>query len=414
MSDWAEIVRIAGRGDGATADGRYYRATVTGDRVRDAGGAVEIAPGPHHATPVCGHFPDCGGCAMQHVSDGYYSDWALDRLHRALIGIDIEATAPLHLSPPYSRRRAALRAVRRGKALTLGFNADSSHSLIDLSECHVLAPELFALVAPLRTLLAQALGEGQGAGISLTLSDTGVDVLLANVAAQTLKQIERLTDFAARHKLARLSVEGPAGVETIAEAQPPVLRFGGVPVVLPPAPFLQATRDGEAVLTAAVLAGVGDAPRVADLFCGLGTFALPLAAQQMGPLAARPNGAVRRRVLAADNAGPAMAALTAASRSAGLLLLPETRDLFRRPLDAAELKRFDAVVFDPPRAGAASQAAQLAQSGVPRVVAVSCNPVSFAADARALVAGGYRLRRLTPVAQFRWSPHLELVATFER
>ncbi len=406
MNGWAEIVRIAGRGDGATADGRYYRATVTGDRVRETGSRLEIAPGPHHATPVCGHFPDCGGCAMQHVSDGYYSDWALDRLHRALIGIDIEATAPLHLSPPYSRRRAALRAVRRGKALTLGFNADSSHSLIDLSECHVLAPELFVLVAPLRTLLAQALGEGQGAGVSLTLSDTGVDVLLANVAAQTLKQIERLTDFAARHGLARLSVEGPAGVETIAEAQAPVLRFGGVPVVLPPAPFLQATRDGEAVLTAAVLAGVDDAPRVADLFCGLGTFALPLAAQ--------PSGAVRRRVLAADNAGPAMAALTAASRSAGLLLLPETRDLFRRPLDVAELRRFDAVVFDPPRAGAAAQAAQLAQSGVPRVIAVSCNPVSFAADARTLVAGGYRLRRLTPVAQFRWSPHLELVAVFER
>lgn len=398
---WSDIVRIAGRGDGATEDGRYFRATVTGDRVREIGGSIEVEPGPNHATPVCGHFPDCGGCAMQHVSDAYYAEWALERLRRALIGVEIGEIAPLHLSPPRSRRRAALRATRRGKTLTLGFDADSSHSLIDLRECHVLVPELFALVAPLRALLGQALGEGQGAGISLTLSDNGVDVLLANVAAQTLKQIERLTDFAARHSLARLSVEGPAGVETIAEAQPPVLRFGGVPVVLPPAPFLQATRDGEAALTAAMLAGVGDAPRVADLFCGLGTFALPLAAN-------------RRRVLAADNAGPAMAALTAAARGAGLLLLPEVRDLFRRPMDVEELKRFDAVVFDPPRAGAASQAAMLAKSNVPRVVAVSCNPVSFAADARTLVAGGYRLVKLTPVAQFRWSPHLELVAVFER
>ncbi|HPU16595.1 MAG TPA: class I SAM-dependent RNA methyltransferase, partial [Polymorphobacter sp.] len=214
MSDWSEIVRIAGRGDGATQDGRYFRATVTGDRVRETGGVVEVEPGPNHATPVCGHFPDCGGCAMQHVSDAYYTQWALERLRRALIGVEIGEIAPLHLSPPRSRRRAALRATRRGKALTLGFNADSSHSLIDLRECHVLVPELFALVAPLRALLAQALGEGQGAGISLTLSDSGVDVLLANVAAQTLKQIERLTDFAARHGLARLSVEGPAGVET--------------------------------------------------------------------------------------------------------------------------------------------------------------------------------------------------------
>ncbi|TFU06379.1 class I SAM-dependent RNA methyltransferase [Polymorphobacter arshaanensis] len=401
MTDWAEIVRIAGRGDGATADGHYYRATVTGDRIRVSDGKVEVDPGPNHATPPCRHFPDCGGCAMQHVSDTYYADWALERLRRALIGVEIGEIAPLHLSPSFSRRRAALRAVRRGKALTLGFNADSSHSLIDLHECHVLVPELFTLLAPLRALLSQALGEGQGAGISLTLSDSGVDVLLANVAAQTLKQIERLTNFAARHNLARLSVEGPAGVETIAEAQPPVLRFGGVPVVLPPAPFLQATRDGESALTAAVLAGVGNAPRVADLFCGLGTFALPLAAN-------------RRRVLAADNAGPAIAALTTAARGAGLLLLPETRDLFRRPMDVEELKRFDAVVFDPPRAGATSQAVQLAKSNVPRVVAVSCNPVSFAADARTLVAGGYRLRKLTPVAQFRWSPHLELVAVFDR
>jgi len=409
MSAWAEIVRIAGRGDGATADGRYFRATVTGDRVRGSAGNAEVQPGPNHAVPVCGHFPECGGCAMQHVSDDYYAVWAVERLHRALNGIEIGATAPLHLSPPYSRRRASLRALRRGKTLTLGFNADSSHHLVDLHECHVLAPELFALIAPLRALLSVALGDGQGAGISLTLSDSGVDVLLANVVAQTLKQIERLTDFAAQHGLARLSVEGPAGVETIAEAQAPVLHFGGVGVVLPPAPFLQATRDGEAALCAAVLGGVGDAPRVADLFCGLGTFALPLAANKLLPLAAN-----KRRVLAADNAGPAMAALTAAARSNGLLLLPEVRDLFRRPMDVDELKRFDAVVFDPPRAGAASQAAQLAKSAVSRVIAVSCNPVSFATDARMLVAGGYRLKKLTPVAQFRWSPHLELVAVFER
>jgi 23S rRNA (uracil1939-C5)-methyltransferase len=398
---WAEIVRLAGRGDGVTADGRFFRATVTGDRVREEGNTVEIAPGPNHVTPVCGHFPDCGGCAMQHVTDAAYVEWSLARLRSLLDGIAVGRWEPMHLSPPRTRRRAALRAVRENGAMILGFNADSSHRLVDLRECHVLMPELFALVAPLRTLLSAALRAGQGAGVSLTLSDSGVDVLLANVAARKLREIERLTHFATKHSLARLSVEGPGGVETVAEANAPVLLFGGVPVILPPAPFLQATRDGEAALQAAVIAGCAGASRVADLFCGLGTFALPLAAA----------GA---RVLAADNAGPAMAALTAAARAAGLLLLPEVRDLFRQPLRVDELARFDAVVFDPPRSGAAAQAAQLAKSAVPVVVAVSCNPTTFTRDATALIAGGYRLDTLTPVGQFRWSPHMELVAVFRR
>lgn len=396
------IVRLAARGDGATADGRFIAGAAVGDRVRFEGDRVFIEPGPNHVAPVCRHVPDCGGCQLQHVSDAAYGDFVADRIARALapVGIVAGSMAPVAMSPPRSRRRASLRAVRRGGALTLGFNAEGSHRIVDILQCEVLAPELFALVAPLRVLLKAAVAEGQGAGVTLTASDTGIDVLLANVAAERLDAIERLTRFAADHDLARLSVEGAQGVETVALARQPMLALGGVPVALPPAPFLQATREGEAALVAAVAEAVGDAAQVADLFCGLGTFALPLSA--------------RARVLAADAAGPAVAALEAAVRQFRRPVQTAHRDLFRRPLAPDELRKFDAVVFDPPRAGAQAQAAMLAQSKVPVVVAVSCNPSTFARDAETLAKGGYRLERLWPVAQFRWSTHVELVARFVR
>ncbi len=399
--DWVDIVRLAARGDGVTADGRFVPATVPGDRVRFAPFAVES--GPDHATPPCRHFPDCGGCQLQHVTDDAYVRWVAARIVAALDagGVAIGAVEPVALSPPRSRRRASLRAAKRGGKLTLGFNANASHRIVDLHECWVLTPALFALVAPLRGLLAAALKDGDGAGISLTESDTGIDLLLANVGARRLADIERLTAFAAAQDLARLSVEGPDGIETVVEARPPVLRFGGVLVAVPPAPFLQATREGEAALVVAVLAASAGAGRVADLFAGLGTFALPLARA----------GA---RVLAIEGAQSAIEALSDAARASGVALAVEHRDLFRRPLTAAELGRFDAVVVDPPRAGAIAQVAQLAAAQVPRIVAVSCNPNTFARDAAILVEGGYRLERLWPIAQFRWSTHVELVASFVR
>lgn len=396
------IVRLAARGDGATADGRFVNGAAVGDHVRFEGGLAIIEPGPGHVDPVCRHVPDCGGCQLQHVTDAAYAEFVTDRIVRALAhsGVTVEWAAPVALSPPRTRRRASLRAVRKGGVLALGFNAEGSHRIVDIQQCEVLEPELFRLIAPLRLLLKAALGEGQGAGVTLTASDTGVDVLLANIAADTVKQIERLTAFAAAHDLARLSVEGAHGVETVTLARMPVLAMGGVPVALPPAPFLQATRAGEAALVAAVAEAVAGSTRVADLFCGLGTFALPLSA--------------RARVLAVDAAGAAVAALEAATRQFRRPVLTEHRDLFRRPLTAAELDRFDAVVFDPPRAGAEAQSVMLAASKVPIVVAVSCNPSTFARDAAILVKGGYRLVRLWPVAQFHWSTHVELVAEFRR
>ena len=398
MSDWLPIVRLGARGDGVTADGRFVPATVPGDAVRFD--PFELRAGPDHALPPCRHFPECGGCQLQHVGDQAYSAWVGARILSALNAarVAVGTVELVALSPPRSRRRASLRAVKRGGQLVLGFNADASHRIVDMHECWVLRPELFALVAPLRRLLAVLLRDGQGAGVSLITSDSGIDVLLAGVEATTLADIERLTAFAAAHDLARLAIEGEGGVEILTEARPPVLRFGGVSVYLPPAPFLQATCEGEAALQAAVQQACGGAGSVADLFCGLGTFALPLTA-----------GA---KVYAADASGPAVAALSAATR--GKPMLVEHRDLFRRPLTVTELARFDAVVFDPPRAGAAAQVAQLAAATVPVIVAVSCNPNTFARDAAALSIAGYRLDRLWPVGQFRWSTHVELVARFCR
>ena len=402
MTDSVPIVRLTARGDGVTADGRFVLGAAVGDHVRFESGSVVIEPGPGHVVAPCRHFPECGGCQLQHITDADYCSFVTDRIIKGLafVGIVPDWIAPVALSPPKSRRRASLRAVKRQGKLSLGFNAEGSHTIVDIRQCEILLPQLFDLVDPIRTLLKAAIPEGQGAGVTLTASDTGVDLLLANVQAEGLDEIERLTDFANANDLARLSIEGAHGVETLAMARLPMLAMGGVPVALPAAPFLQATREGEAALVAAVTESVGDAKHIADLFCGLGTFALPLSASA--------------RVTAADAAGPAVAALSAAARQHRRKLETAHRDLFRRPLTPDELAVFDAVVFDPPRAGAQSQAAALARSDVTTIVAVSCNPNTFSRNAETLHKAGYRLKKLWPIAQFRWSTHVELVAAFER
>ena len=402
MSDAETVVRLAARGDGVTSGGRYVSGVAPGDRVSFDGDVVAIEPGPHHQVPPCRHFPECGGCQLQHVDDTAYAEWVTARIVHALHGqgISPREIAPVHLSPPRTRRRASLRAVKRGRTLELGFNAEGSHRIVDMRECHILRPELFALVAPLRELLGGLLTDGQGSGVTMTLVEGAVDLLLSNIDARPLAMLERLTRFAIDHGLARLAVETAAGIDIIAQAGEPFVRLDGVPVTLPPAAFLQATLDGEAALQAAVTVATQGAKSCADLFCGVGTFALPLSRTA--------------RVLAADAAGPAVEALGAAARMAGRRVAVEHRDLFRRPLRADELKRFDAVVIDPPRAGAAAQMAELAKSKVPKVAAVSCNPNTFARDAALLVAAGYRLEKLWPVGQFRWSTHVELAAQFIR
>ncbi|WP_174275084.1 class I SAM-dependent RNA methyltransferase [Sphingomonas bacterium] len=393
------VLRLAARGDGVTEDGRHVALTAPGDSI-DAGGAV--VAGPHHATPPCRHFPRCGGCQLQHVDDEAYAEFLAQRVTGALASQRIAPPRllPAHLSPPRTRRKASLRAERIGNRVVLGFNEEASHRIVDMAECHVLRPELFALVAPLRAMLMPLLRRGRAGEVRMALSDQGVDLLLSGVTAEGLEASEAITGFAGAHGLARLAIDDGYGAQAWWEPRPVTVTLGDVAVALPPGAFLQATQDGEQALVDAVREAVGGAEAVLDLFAGLGTFALPLAA-----------GA---RVYAAEGARDAVLALKGAAGASKRAIAVEHRDLFRRPLDAKELARFDAAVLDPPRAGAKEQAPALAASAIGRIAYVSCNPATFARDARTLIDGGYALEWVRPVGQFRWSTHVELVALFTR
>ena len=377
------VVRLAARGDGVTESGRFVPMGAPGDLVADDG---TVAPGPNHQHPPCRHFPECGGCQLQHVDDAAYADYLVERIASALAaqGVAAGEIRTPHLSPPRSRRRATLKAAGG----SVGFNAGASHRIVDMRECHILRPELFALVAPLRRLL-----KGRASAV-MTLADQGIDLLLEGVAAEGLEAAESFTAFAREQGLARLALDDGYGPQTVWEPEAATVTLSGRPVALPHGAFLQATADGEAALVAAVRETLGEAGVVADLFAGLGTFALALTA----------------RVYAAEGARDAALAL----KTAGPALFVEHRDLFRRPLESAELDRFEAVVLDPPRAGAREQIARLAASGVARIAYVSCNPATFARDAKALLDGGCWLDWVRPVGQFRWSTHVELVGCFTR
>lgn len=391
------IVRLAARGDGVTASGRYVAGAAPGDTV-DAHGLV--TRGPHRREPPCAHYPACGGCQLQHVDDAAYAQFLIDRVAGALLAQGLppaDIRAP-HLSPPHARRRVALTAERTGKAVRLGFNAAKSTQLVDIQTCPVLDARIAALIAPLRALLAFAMPSRGRVRVRMTVCDQGVDLHVAGVSLTGWEQQERLLAFAADHALARMSLEDDGAAATIWEPEPATITLGGVAVPLPADAFLQATADAEAALVAGVIEALGDAAPVADLFCGLGTFAL----------------ALDRAVHGAEGARDPAFALQGAARLARRPVTVEHRDLFRRPLSAAELGRFAGVVLDPPRAGAEQQAMQLAASPVPLIAYVSCNPATFARDLRLLSDGGYRLDWVRPVGQFRWSTHVELIAALRR
>jgi len=386
------IVRIAARGDGVTESGRHVPFGVPGDSLLDDG---SIDRGPHYQTPPCRHFPECGGCQLQHVDDEAYRGYLVSRVETALAqhGLTAIIREP-HLSPPNSRRRATLHALRTAGGVVLGFHAAKSHRIIDMRENHILRPELLALLEPLRDLLGRMLRPRQIAEVQMTLADQGVDLLLKGVHADGLDAVEMLTRFCERYRLGRLSVDLGFGPEALYEPAPATVTVSGTSVLLPQGAFLQATVDGEEALVAAVRDAVQTSRRTADLFAGLGTFALSLEGRVYAA------EAVRDAVLALKQAAPGVAV--------------EHRDLYRRPLDADDLDRFEAVVLDPPRSGAEAQVSLLANSSVERLAYVSCNPATFARDAGLLVAGGYTLQWVRPVGQFRWSTHVELASCFTR
>lgn len=396
MSGAEEIIRIAAKGDGVTASGRHVAGTAPGDMVGDEG---TITRGPHFAEPPCGHFGNCGGCELQHVDDAALTDMVTGRVVHAAQsqGMEPAVIRPAHLSPPRTRRRATLHAVNGGSRALIGFHARGSHRVVDLRECHVMAPPLFALVGALRDYLSKRKSK-YSAEIDLALTDQGVDCAIRNLKVEGLEQTEDLLDFCRDNGVARLSLDQGYGAETFWEPEPVTVALGGVPVPYPSGAFLQATQDGEDALTGAVREWLHGCTQVADLFAGLGTFAFALAPTMS--------------VTACEAARDAVLACKAAAARYRLPVEAVHRDLFRNPLQPAELARFDGVVIDPPRAGARTQVEQLAASGVNRIAYVSCNPSSWSRDGALLAAAGYRLAEVRPVGQFRWSTHVELASLF--
>ena len=396
MSEPEEIVRVAAKGDGVTASGRHVPFSAPGDMV-GADGA--LLPGPHHAVPPCRHFGTCGGCQLQHLDEESLAAFVRDRVINAAEGQGLvpETVAAVHLSPPRTRRRATLHAANGGGRPLIGFREAGSHRIVDMRECHVLAPELFALVEPLRRMLGGRRGK-YALSIELTLVDQGVDCAISGLELDGLEQTEALLEFCREQRLARLMLDQGFGPEAFWEPEPVTVTLSGVPVAFPSGAFLQATRDGEAALVGAARAWLAGTERVADLFSGLGTFAFALEAP----------------VLAAEAARDANLACRGAAARAQRPIEAVHRDLFRNPMRAEELRGFDGVVLDPPRAGAREQVAQIAQSGVARVAYISCNPSSWARDGAMLKDAGFRLAELRPVGQFRWSTHVELASLFVR
>ena len=400
MNEGERILRIAAKGDGVTGSGRHVSRAAPGDLVH-ADGSLE--PGPHHADPPCRHFDRCGGCQLQHCDEEALAQFVSDRVVHAAQGqgLDPQAVAPVHLSPPCSRRRATLHAANGGGRALLGFRESASHRIVDMRECHVLRPELFALVEPLRAYLSKRRGR-YSADVELTLVDQGVDCSIKGLELDGLEATEDLLDFCREHSLARLSLDQGYGLETFWEPDPVTVTLGGVPVAYPGGAFLQATVDGEAALVRAARDWLSGCEKIVDLFAGLGTFAFALAQQ--------PGGA--GQVLAAEAARDAHLACKNAAARFGQPVQAVHRDLFRNPLRCEEVAGFDAVVLDPPRAGARHQVEQLAGSGVRRIVYISCNPSSWSRDGAPLAQAGYDLAQLRPVGQFRWSTHVELASLF--
>jgi 23S rRNA (uracil1939-C5)-methyltransferase len=406
-----EILRVGAQGDGVAEGPVYAPFTLPGERVlakvqAGRGEVAEVlAPSPERQAPVCPHFHACGGCALQHWSEPGYLDWKAGIIREALSReeLETEILAPL-ACPPGSRRRLALHARpgREGEA-RLGYKARGSWTLVEITVCPIADPRLVENFPALRRLAAAFLEHPRSAPtLHVTWTETGLDVDVTGVERRTggLSADARLkaAEAAQAADLARVTLAG----EIVYQARRPMVRLGQAQVVLPPGGFLQATQRAEQAMGDFVMAAAAGADKVADLFCGVGTFSFRLAE--------------RAQVLAADASAEAIGALNAALGGAPGLrpITAEARDLYRRPVLAQELKGVGAVVFDPPRAGAAAQAAQIAASGAGRAIGVSCNPATFARDARILVDAGFALERVLPVDQFLWSPHVELVGVFSR
>ncbi|MEO6842841.1 MAG: RNA methyltransferase [Bradyrhizobium sp.] len=372
---------------------------VAGHPDRRAPRRIEQAS-PQRIDPFCRYFGACGGCAIQHWQPEAYRAWkraiVVETLEHAGIACEVDALIDAHGA---GRRRITMHA-RRGSdgELRTGFAAASSHAIVAISDCPILDPALRGAFDAARALAEALKPTNKPLDIQVTAASNGLDVDVRGSGPLTSGDIAALSAIAQQHGLARLTRHG----ELVLMRTPPTIEIGTVRVTLPPGSFLQATVAGEEALAALVVGHCKRAKHIGDLFCGVGPFALRLAATA--------------RVTAFDSDAGAVAALAKAATSASGLkpLKAEIRDLFRRPLVPQELRDYDTIVFDPPRQGAQALVKQLAVSKIPVVIAVSCNVATFARDARVLIDGGYKIEGVTPVDQFRHTPHVELVARFSR
>lgn len=399
------ITRLGHRGDGVTETGLFAPRTLPGEVIE--GEAVDgriaapriLTPSANRVRPPCPHYKGCGGCALQHAHDDFVATWKQEIVRTTLAAEGLGAEfRPIHTSPPQSRRRATLAGRRTRTGALVGFHARASDTLVAVPGCTLLHPDLIAALPALEAITAIGATRKGELALAITQSPDGADVQARGGKPLTPALHQDLAACATTHGLARLTWED----EVIALRIAPRQIIGPAMVVPPPGAFLQATADGAQALVSAVRDAVGDASKVVDLFAGCGTFALPLAEHA--------------EVLAVEGDAAMLAALDAGWRTAQGLrrVTTQTRDLFRRPLLTAELGGHDAVVIDPPRAGAQAQIAELARADVPVIAYVSCNPATFARDARTLVSAGFRLEWVQVVDQFRWSTHVELAARFTR
>jgi 23S rRNA (uracil1939-C5)-methyltransferase len=404
-----EIARLGAQGDGIadTASGPVFvpyslpgervQAELRGERARLI---AVIEASPERIAPVCRHFTHCGGCAVQHLRGPAYLAWKRELVAAAFSARGIDApTSHVATVGLGARRRASFSARRTGRGVVLGFHEAKGVDIVDLQECPVTASAIVRALPGLRRLVEPLMSRRAPGRVVVTLAANGLDVAIEDVPGEpSLEVREFLAREATALKLARLTLAG----DTLYQATVPAVRLGTANVVLPARSFLQAASAAEAEMVRLVTQAVGESKRVVDLFCGMGTFTFPLA--QRAP------------VLAVDGDKSAITALaSAANRTPGLKPIEtKLRDLFREPLSVKELQGFDAAVFDPPRAGAATQAAALAASGVKTIAAVSCNPATLARDARMLIDGGFKLERVTPIDQFLYSPHIEAIAILRR
>ncbi|TYR31886.1 class I SAM-dependent RNA methyltransferase [Mesorhizobium microcysteis] len=409
MSSILTISRLGAQGDGIAETPRgqvFVPFALPGERVNVSLGEKKadlvavLDPSPLRVAPPCRHFGDCGGCAMQHLEEAAYREWKREKLVEVLAskGIDV-AVDEMVSCAPYSRRRAAFTARTTEKGILLGFNAALSHRIVDLEECHVVLPSIMERLQTLRELAALIARTPKPFRLGVTQTASGLDVAAEDSGKLEGRARQVVVDFVMRSGIARLSIDG----EIVVEPKKPVVMVDDVAVQPPPGAFLQAVEGAEKAMADLVGGHLRKAKRVADLFAGVGTFALRLARES--------------EVHAVEGDAAALASLDRAYRfGAGMKKVTvEKRDLFVRPLTFKEMDlTYDGLVFDPPRAGAEDQSKQIARSQLRYVAAVSCNPVTLARDLRILIDGGYQLKRVVPLDQFIWSPHLEAVALLEK